>query len=252
MGIKSILFILLSIAIAIVPLACGNGLEIIPGPYSEAILNGVWFVGSADYFVTDGLGNIVDHSFFANLPSGSYSVTNAGSFTMDIDDDASTHMTFEGRLVSNTSGKVTFINGTRLTSSIAINNVPDVSALGGTLSGTLEQTCDPAGTVLYKNICDTAIYNVIGLSVDADGAVTGGEITNTPGADHFSVQNTGGAYAIGNSVVIFLHTDAVFTSLHKPYGLIKINGTLSGGVINGTYELASDFIGQVGVANLTF
>lgn len=252
MGSRGILYILLSIAIAIVPIACGNGLDIIPGPYSDAFLNGVWFVEDSPddtmgYFVADGLGNIVDHSyFFSNSPSGTYSVTNAGSFAIDIDNAALNLLTLEGKLISNIAGRVTSIDGSTI-SSIGIDNVPDTSTLSGTISGTLEQNCNPADTTLYKNICDAATYNVTGMSVDSSGAVTSGTITNT--TDDFSVFDAG-AYSIGSDVVIFLHTSE-FAGPHAPYRLIKIIGTISGSVISGTYELADDLDGPVGIANLT-
>jgi len=249
---KGMSYLLLSVVLAIVPLACGNGLDITPGEYELAVINGPWFLdasaltGPEGYFVADGLGNIVDHSFFASVPSGSYTMTNGGSFTVGLNGAVGGVTALEGRMRSSTEGRVDKLNSLTVTGT-DILKVPDVSVLSGTISGTLTQTCNQIDTS-DKNICDTASYILNGLSVDAYGVANSGTITNT--TDTFTI-NEAGAYAIGTSVIIFLHTSGSDTS-HRPYDFIKITGTLSGGnAISGKYWLYSDLPGHVGDVTLS-
>jgi len=250
---KYILYLLLPVALAILPLACGNGLDITPGEYDLAVLNGPWFLdksagGAADgYFVADGLGNIVDHSFFDSAPAGSYTMTNGGTFTVDLKDGTVSQTTFEGRMRDYAEGRVDKLDGSPVTGA-EILKVTDVSTLSGTFSGSLTQTCLQSGTT-DKNICDDATYIVNGLSVDSTGAVTGGSISNT--TDTFTVSSSAdsGAYAVGSSVIIYFHTSGSDTE-HRPYDIIKITGTLSGSTISGTYELYSSLLGHVGNVSL--
>lgn len=213
--------------------------------YDDSSLDGVWlaiFSGSDEvdvFFETDGNGNVVDYSFFDLPPQGIYSVSSDGSFTLTLLNGLPGEYSIDGQLTSNTTGNFVGVGGTA-----PIKKVTDISAMEGTLSGTITETC--TDNITYPLLCDGTVYNV-DFTVDASGDVTG---SITDGTDTFTVQ-TGKAYIEGSNVVMLLtNTTSILFGELLSYDLMKLEGTLSGNSIAGIFS--NDYGGDSAIGTLAF
>jgi hypothetical protein len=223
--------------------------------FSDASMGGAWFIDVSSsypgetslYIVCDGAGVVDDHSMIHVDASGTYDVTSVGAFTVNTDVGTADEQWFMGDLNSDSAGTVTSAS---FSGGAVSWPMVKVSALEGTLAGTMTETCAPADAPAWgPELCDGTVYDVTGLIINASGVATGGAISD--GTDTFDI-TSGGAFASGGDVVIKLDTTASgFYNGLDAYGITRIAGTLTGTDIAGAYEVDSGMDVPAGAASLT-